>query len=121
MMYDRDPEFTNARNMAEVMRVLLEPESPSAIGYEEFFTFFYEKCMPSLVRPIKDLTAGGRLVRDDYYTCRQVCMILTILVFCIKNHETLMRNFIIQNDLLSSVVVLLKSKHHLTCLSEFDL
>jgi len=116
MMYDRDPEFTNARNMAEVMRVLLEPESPSAIEYEEFFAFFYKKCMPSLVKPIKDLTVGGRLVRDDYYTCRQVCMILTILVFCIKNHESLMRMFIIQNDLLSSVVVLLKSKHHLTCL-----
>lgn len=118
MMYDRDPEFSNARNMAEVMRVLLDPESPPVSECEEFLNFFYSKCMPVLVKPIRDLTLLGKLSRDDYFTSRQICMILTILIFCVKNHETHMRSYIIQNDLLSTVMVLLKSKHHLLCLSK---
>jgi hypothetical protein len=114
LVYDRDPEFTNARNMAEIVRIILDPDAQPRNDCETFFQFFYERCMPVMVKPIMDCITNGKLMRDDFYTSRQFCMILTMLIFCVKNHTQLMRSYIIKHDLLTYICVFLKSKHHLT-------
>uniref|UniRef100_A0A914YYS9 Serine/threonine-protein phosphatase 4 regulatory subunit 3-like central domain-containing protein n=2 Tax=Panagrolaimus superbus TaxID=310955 RepID=A0A914YYS9_9BILA len=114
LVYDRDAEFTNARNMAEIVRIILDPDAQPRNDCETFFQFFYEHCMPILIKPITDCIANGKLIRDDFYTSRQFCMILTMLIFCVKNHTQLMRSYIIKSDLLTYVCVFLKSRHHLT-------
>uniref|UniRef100_A0A7E4UTK5 PP4R3 domain-containing protein n=1 Tax=Panagrellus redivivus TaxID=6233 RepID=A0A7E4UTK5_PANRE len=116
MVNDKDPEFTNSHNMAEVLRVLLDSETGVRSECEPFLKFFYARGFIYLVKPILDLTAGGQLARDDYYTCRQVCTILSTLIFCVKNHELFARRFIIERDVLTNIAVLLKSKHHMISL-----
>ena len=119
LVHDRDPEFNNARNMAENIRNILDPEAQPRGDFESFCSYFYEKSMPYVCNPIIENVQDGKLIRDDYYMCRQFCMISTMLIFCIKSHTANMRNFILKNKFLNFVVVLLKSKHHLNCLSKF--
>ena len=119
LVYDRDAEFTNARNMAEIVRIILDPDAQPRGDCEAFLLFFYERCMPLMIKPITDCISNGKLIRDDYYTSRQICMILTMLIFCVKNHTQHIRSYIIKHDLLTSICIFFKSRHHLTCISKF--
>ena len=56
---------------------------------------------------------------DDFQTAQLLFLIVELLTFCIEHHGYLMKNYIIQRDLLRRVLVLLKSKHAFLGLGKF--
>ncbi|MFH4979414.1 hypothetical protein AB6A40_006123 [Gnathostoma spinigerum] len=63
MLTDHDPELTSASSLAQVMRVLLDPDSMmSATNVKterlEFLTFFYRRSMDTLCRALLKNTEG---------------------------------------------------------------
>jgi protein phosphatase-4 regulatory subunit 3 len=134
ILTDKDPELTSANQMAQVLRLLLDPENISTdtstffrdnerkfklqkTDKSDFLVMFYKRAMYTLCKPIVDNTTGEKPVKDDYYTSNQAGLIIRLLCFCIDHHSYHMRSYVTQHNLLNSVLVLLRSKHHLLALS----
>ena len=98
------------------MRLLLDPENmlSSANKNEktEFLTFFYKRCMSHLVEPILSATRTGSLPkRENIRVVHILNLILEFLSNCVEHHTFHIKNFIINRDLLTPILVLLQSSH----------
>jgi len=103
--------------------MMLDPENMSTPGNvislqkSEFLNFFYKHSMYVLTAPLFANTVDTKPSRDDFQTAQLLFLIVELLTFCIEHHGYLMKNYIIQRDLLRRVLVLLKSKHAFLALS----
>lgn len=131
IMTDKDPELTTANNISILIKNLLDAEtiltiaqvtrtSPRAFldkqsvsksDKTDFFHMFYLRVIDTLAQPLLDNVKDGKIVRDDYYRANQMALILELLSFCVENHITSMRAFIINKNLLTTIGAFLKSKH----------
>lgn len=123
MINDPDPELGGAVQLSGILRMLIDPENMSTPGNvislqkSEFLNFFYKHSMHVLTAPLFANTVDTKPSRDDFQTAQLLFLIVELLTFCIEHHGYLMKNYIIQRDLLRRVLVLLKSKHAFLALS----
>ncbi|GAB1302950.1 hypothetical protein APTSU1_001819100 [Apodemus speciosus] len=122
MICDSNPEFSQGIILPAVLRTLLDPENmhvtANGCEKEEFLNFFYTRCMDNLIAPILSSTidndnANNRanICPDNYQNAQLLEVVLEILIFCVQYHSTYMKNYILSNNLLSRILVLLSSKH----------
>ncbi|OQV18830.1 Serine/threonine-protein phosphatase 4 regulatory subunit 3 [Hypsibius exemplaris] len=113
---DPDPQAACAMQILTIMRLLLDPEnmlsSPNKNEKTEFLTFFYKRCIPYLAEPILEVTRTGSLPqKEDLRTVHILNLILEFLSYCVEHHTFHIKNFIINRDLLTPILILLQSSH----------
>ncbi|XP_038956280.1 protein PPP4R3C-like [Rattus norvegicus] len=122
MICDSDPEFSRGIILTAVLHDLLNPENMRVTvnGYERkgFLNFFYKRCMRNLIAPILSTTVEndsndnrGYICPDNYQNAQLLGAILEILTFCVQNHSMYIKHYIMSNNLLSRILVLMSSKH----------
>ncbi|CAO2623808.1 Protein PPP4R3C [Lemmus lemmus] len=112
---DPDPESSRVLSLTAVLRILLNPENMciTANGFErrELLNFFYTHCMDNLAGPILSITGQINICSDNDQNAKLLVVVLELLSFCVKHHTTYIRKYILRNNLLSRVLVLMQSKH----------
>lgn len=124
---DSDPEGGGAFQLVELLRYLLDPSNMLASynAYERsyFLDFFYKHCMHNLMALILSTTSEDIYQEDstltsehiknclDYHTAQLLGIILELLIFCVDHHTYYIKNYILNNDLLRRILMLLNSKH----------
>ncbi|EDL96038.1 rCG36310 [Rattus norvegicus] len=122
MICDSDPEFSRGIILPAVLHALLDPENMhvTANGCERkgFLNFFYTHCMNTLIAPILSTTVQNysdenraNICPDNYQNAQLLEVILEILTFCVQCHSMYIKNYILTNNLLSRILVLMSSKH----------
>ncbi|XP_028636148.1 protein PPP4R3C-like [Grammomys surdaster] len=122
MIYDSDPEFSRGIILTTVFHVLLDPENmhDTAKGCERkrFLNFFYKRCMRNLIAPILSTTVQNdsnydraNIHPDNYQNAQLLGAVLEILTFCVQYHSMYIKHYILSKNLLSSILVLMSSKH----------
>uniref|UniRef100_A0A915PBS8 Serine/threonine-protein phosphatase 4 regulatory subunit 3-like central domain-containing protein n=1 Tax=Meloidogyne floridensis TaxID=298350 RepID=A0A915PBS8_9BILA len=113
MLSDKDPEFTSAHQIANAIRILLDPESIVSKGEKgEFLQMFYKRAMNTLCAPIHENAKNGHPISDSYYVANKLTLVIDLLCFFVEHHSYNMRTYAIQRGMLLSILVYLKSKHH---------
>ncbi|CAH8573213.1 unnamed protein product [Dicrocoelium dendriticum] len=125
LLWDSDPELSDAILLGYMLRILIDPDNMNNPGVRgektEFLSFFYKRCIGTLVRPLFDNTAKDVLEKDDYHTALVLNHILELLTFCIETHTYHMKNYCFNRDLLKRVLVLLQSSHKFLALAALRL
>lgn len=115
MVCDRDPEVGSAVQLSGIIRVLVDPDNMMAAlnrsEKTEFLSFFYKHCIHNLVAPLLANTTGERPMHDDAATVQLMNIILELLAFCVEHHTFHAKNFLITRNLVSRVLVLIRSRH----------
>ncbi|XP_021044314.1 protein PPP4R3C [Mus pahari] len=122
MICDFDPEFSKGIIITSVLHELLNPENmrSTAKGCERkvFLNFFYKRCMRKLIAPILSITVENdsndnrvNICPDNYQSAQLLGAVLEILTFCVQHHSMYIKHYILSNNLLSSILVLMSSKH----------
>lgn len=119
MICDPDPELSGARQLMNILRILLDPENMMANKNEktEFLTFFYYHCMHVLMAPLLANTADDKPSKGDYQTAHLLSLILELITFSVEHHTYHVKNYILNKDLLRRILVLLNSKHRFLALA----
>ncbi|KAI1719250.1 component of IIS longevity pathway SMK-1 domain-containing protein [Ditylenchus destructor] len=113
MLSDKDPEQTAANQMSQALRILLDPESIVSKGDKtDFLPMFYKRAMYSLCKPVVENIKEDNMTRDDYFTANKLALVIDLFCFFVDHHNYSMRTFTVQRNLLRSVLVYLKSRHH---------
>ncbi|CAL8079629.1 unnamed protein product [Calicophoron daubneyi] len=125
LLSDSDPELSDAFLLGYMLRILIDPDNMNNPGVRgektEFLSFFYKRCIGTLVRPLFDNTTKEVLEKDDYHTALVLNHILELLTFCIETHTYHMKNYCFNRDLLKRVLVLLQSTHKFLVLAALRL
>ncbi|NXQ34721.1 PP4R3 phosphatase, partial [Alaudala cheleensis] len=120
--------FGGADQVMELLQTLLDPgnllptaEVSKVLG---FFNSFYTRCLPVLTAPLLANAAKGLFLFflfcslkalfflvDDHPTAQLLALILELLTFCVTRHKEHMRAYILHQDLLRRVLLLINSKH----------
>ncbi|XP_040599759.1 protein PPP4R3C-like [Mesocricetus auratus] len=118
---DPDPESSYVLSLTAVLRTLLDPGSmrTTVDGSEKskFINFFCMHCLDILASPILSITGRNSddnrasISPDNYQNAQLLGVVLELLSYCVKHHTTYIRNYIVGNNLLSRVLVLMSSKH----------
>ncbi|XP_005369914.1 protein PPP4R3C-like [Microtus ochrogaster] len=119
---DPDPESSHVLSLTAVLRALLDPQNMfvTAHRYErrEFMNYFYAHCIDNLAAPILSITgqndSGNNIINiysDNDQNPQLLGVVLELLRFCLQNHTTYIKNYILSNNLLSRILVLMSSKH----------
>ncbi|XP_038171858.1 protein PPP4R3C-like [Arvicola amphibius] len=119
---DPDPESSHVLSLTAVLRALLDPQNMfvTANRYErrEFMNYFYTHCIDNLAAPILSITgqndSGDNIINvysDNDQNPQLLGVVLELLSFCLQNHTTYIKNYILSNNLLSRILVLMSSKH----------
>ncbi|XP_050998173.1 protein PPP4R3C-like [Acomys russatus] len=122
MICDSDPEFSRDTSLTSVFRLLLDPENMRVTynGCEksEFLNFFYTHCMSNLIAPILSTTVQKHsndnrtsICPDNYQNAQVRATVVELLTFCVQYHTSFIKNYILSNNLLTKVLVLMSSKH----------
>ncbi|KAL8612838.1 Serine/threonine-protein phosphatase 4 regulatory subunit 3A [Nucella lapillus] len=115
MINDADPELGGAMQLIGILRLLLDPENMlttiNKTEKTEFLSMFYKRSINVLTAPLFDNTADDKPTHDDYKTAQLMSLILELLSFCAEHHTYHMKSFIVTQDLLGRVLVLLGSRH----------
>nr|XP_034342318.1 protein PPP4R3C-like [Arvicanthis niloticus] len=122
MICDSDPEFSRGIILTTVLYALLDPENmhDTAKGCERkrFLNFFYKRCMSNLIAPILSTTVENvsndnraNICPDSYQNAQLLGAVLEILTFCVQYHSMYIKHYILSKNLLSSILVLMSSKH----------
>ncbi|XP_042831048.1 serine/threonine-protein phosphatase 4 regulatory subunit 3B-like [Panthera tigris] len=132
MICDTDPELEGAIHLMGLLRALIHPENmlstPSKCERSEFLNFFYKHCIQNFIAPLFAITSeniceGDNVVGADknspnnYQTAGLLSLILELLTFCVQHHTYYIKNYILSNDLLRRVLILMSSKHTFLTLS----
>lgn len=120
---DQDPELGTATQLSCIIRLLLDPENMpgDTLGKHSFLEFFYYTCMQSLVEPIKNATTLGGDIEpsaNDRKTAQLLSIMLELLTFFMEHHYSQLRNYIVSSDLLTRIIILIKSRHKFLVLSK---
>lgn len=125
LLSDNDPELSDAFLLGYMLRILIDPDNMNNPGVRgektEFLSFFYKRCINTLVRPLFENTAKDVLEKDDYHSALVLNHILELLTFCIETHTYHIRNYCFNRDLLKRVLVLLQSSHKFLVLAALRL
>lgn len=121
---DQDPELGTATQLSCIIRLLLDPENMpgDALGKHSFLDFFYHTCMQSLVEPIKKATTPGGEIEpsaNDRKTAQLLSIMLELVTFFMEHHYSQLRNYIVNSDLLTRIITLIKSRHKFLVLSKY--
>ncbi|XP_040599883.1 protein PPP4R3C-like [Mesocricetus auratus] len=119
---DPDPESSYVLSLTAVLRALLDPgnmrTTVNGSAKSKFMNFFCVHCLDILASPIlsipgKNDTDDNRanISPDSYQNAQLLGVVLELLSFCVKHHTTYIGNYIVGNNLLSRVLVLMSSKH----------
>lgn len=115
MINDADPELGGAVQLMGIMKLLIDPENMMATALKtektEFLSFFYKHSMHVLTAPLFAVTAEKKISKDDFQTAQLLSIILDLLTFCVEHHSYHIKNYIISKDVMSRVLVLLRSRH----------
>lgn len=129
MICNTDPELGHALHLMELLRSLLDPTNmlSRCNNYEriQFLRFFYKHCMHYLIAPLLATTSEETCEEDDilgtdknsknclnnYQIAQMLSLILELLTFCVQRHTYYIKNYILRNDLLRRVLILMNSKH----------
>ncbi|EDL20552.1 SMEK homolog 3, putative [Mus musculus] len=122
MICNSDPRFSQGIILPAILCALLDPENMhvTANGCEEkeFLNFFYTRCINNLIAPILSATvekenANNRanICPDNYQNAQLLGVVIEILTFCVQYHSTYIKSYILDNNLLSRILVLMTSKH----------
>jgi len=112
--------------LSSMLRLLLDPEnmlSATATRSEksEFLNYFYKNCMPVLATKIvasrKSEDGSEVPIIESNHQAQLYSLILELLSFCVEHHAFYIRNYIINNDLLRKVLILMKTKYTFLVLS----
>ncbi|KER33704.1 hypothetical protein T265_12584 [Opisthorchis viverrini] len=118
-------ELSDAFILGYMLRILIDPDNMNNTGVRgektEFLSFFYKRCINTLVRPLFENTAEDMLQKDDYHTALVLNHVLELLTFCIETHTYHMKNYCFNRDLLKRVLVLLQSSHKFLVLASLRL
>lgn len=122
---DQDPELGTATQLSCIIRLLLDPENMpgDALGKHSFLEFFYYTCMQSLIEPIKNATTSDGDIApsaNDRKTAQLLSIMLELLTFFMEHHYSQLRNYIVNSDLLTRIISLIKSRHKFLVLSKCD-
>jgi protein phosphatase-4 regulatory subunit 3 len=117
-----DGEYTDLEvQMVGLIKIIIDPEAIMAESTAQtvekslFLNYFYKHCMHRLMAPLMAQTAGIKISRDTPQNSALLSHILDILSLCVGRHTYLIRNYIIDKNALSRVLVLMTSSHaHLT-------
>ncbi|CAH8482540.1 unnamed protein product [Schistosoma margrebowiei] len=125
LLTDPDPELSDAFLLGYMLRILIDPDNMNNSGVRsektDFLSFFYKRCINTLVRPLFDNTSKDTLEKDDYHTALVLNHIIELLTFCIETHTYHMKNYCFNRDLLKRVLVLLLSSHKFLVLAALRL
>ncbi|CAH8477511.1 unnamed protein product [Heterobilharzia americana] len=125
LLSDPDPELSDAFLLGYMLRILIDPDNMNNSGVRsektDFLSFFYKRCVNTLVRPLFDNTTKDVLEKDDYHTALVLNHIIELLTFCIETHTYHMKNYCFNRDLLKRVLVLLQSSHKFLVLAALRL
>ncbi|TNN12001.1 Serine/threonine-protein phosphatase 4 regulatory subunit 3 isoform 1 [Schistosoma japonicum] len=123
LLTDPDPELSDAFLLGYMLRILIDPDNMNNSGVRsektDFLSFFYKRCINTLVRPLFDNTVKDALEKDDYHTALVLNHIIELLTFCIETHTYHMKNYCFNRDLLKRVLILLQSSHKFLVLGKF--
>ncbi|GAB1302951.1 Protein PPP4R3C [Apodemus speciosus] len=122
MICDSDPEFSQGMILTAVFHHLLDPENMHVTAKEcerkIFLNFFYKRCMRNLIAPILSTKLENdrndnrvNICPDNYQNAQLLGAVLEILTFCVQYHSMYIKHYILSNNLLSSILVLMSSKH----------
>lgn len=119
---DQDPELGIATQLSCIIRLILDPENMpgDSHGKHLFLEFFYNTCMQSLVEPIRSSTTSSGNIEpsaNDRKTAQLLSIMLELLTFFIEHHYSQLRNYIVNSDLLTRIISLIKSRHKFLVLS----
>ncbi|XP_075813506.1 protein PPP4R3C1-like [Microtus pennsylvanicus] len=129
---DPDPESSRVLSLTAVLRILLDPENmcitANASERSKFMNLFYTHCIDKLAGPILSITGQNdgddntvNIYSDIDQNVQLLGVVLEMLSFCVKHHTIYIKNYILKNNLLSRVLVLMHSKHTLLVLSALRL
>lgn len=125
MISDTDPEMGGALQLMGIIRLLIDPENMvgkvQKAEKSEFLGFFYPRCMHVLTAPLCANTVDDKPSKDDYQIAQLLSLIIELLTFCVEHHTYHIKQYIINKNLLSRVLVLLKSRHAFLNLSALRL
>ncbi|KAK2497545.1 hypothetical protein MC885_000521 [Smutsia gigantea] len=128
MICDTDPELEGAVHIMELLRALLDPNNMlttlDTFDRCEFLCFFYKHCMRNLTAPLFAITSedkseeNGVVGADEnknclnnYQTAQLLSLILEVLIFCVQHHTYYIKYYILNNDLLRRILIVMNSKH----------
>ncbi|XP_055926132.1 serine/threonine-protein phosphatase 4 regulatory subunit 3-like isoform X2 [Argiope bruennichi] len=112
MISDTDPEMGGAVHLCGILKILLDPENMLAnVNKSDFLNYFYKCCMHVLIAPVLAITAEDKPSKEDNQTAQLMGLILELLSFCVEHHTYHVKNYVMNRNLLSKILVLMKSKH----------
>ncbi|KAJ3658702.1 hypothetical protein Zmor_010427 [Zophobas morio] len=115
MICDNDSQLDGAVLLMDILRILLDPENMFSSVNEshktDFLNLFYKHSVQILIAPLMESTTHDEPQREDSRSAQHLGLILELLSFCVNHHTDYIKNFILDNDLLRRVLVLMKSKH----------
>ncbi|GBM92117.1 Serine/threonine-protein phosphatase 4 regulatory subunit 3 [Araneus ventricosus] len=112
MISDTDPEMGGAVHLCGILKILLDPENMLAnVNKSDFLNYFYKCCMHVLIAPVLAITADDKPSKEDNQTAQLMGLILELLSFCVEHHTYHVKNYVMNRNLLSKILVLMKSKH----------
>lgn len=113
-----DGEFTDLDvQLVNLIKALVNPENMTAevanqtMEKVNFLRYFYNNCIPRLLAPLMAQTSSDKISKDTSQNAVILSNILDILSLCVRVHTYHIRNFVIDKNVLSRVLVLMMSSH----------
>uniref|UniRef100_T1IP34 Serine/threonine-protein phosphatase 4 regulatory subunit 3-like central domain-containing protein n=1 Tax=Strigamia maritima TaxID=126957 RepID=T1IP34_STRMM len=100
----------------QILKLLIEPKNMIPEEMTGFLNFFYANSVHVLIAPLLAYT-----IDDCYEVVELLSVVLKVLDFCVVSHNFRITRFIVKEDLLRSVLLLLKSKHKFLVLEALKL
>lgn len=127
IIHDTDSELGLAAQITSILKMLIDPDnaidttSSSKCEKNDLIKFFYKHSMHNLTAPLYANTADGKPSRDDYKTAMLLSLILDLITFCLERHSFHIKNYVLNKDLFTRVLILMKSKHSFLALTALRL
>ncbi|KAJ3283863.1 Platinum sensitivity protein [Rhizoclosmatium sp. JEL0117] len=114
--FHTDPDPGLQSQLCELIRVVLEADEPAGAvpateqsELHDFLNLFYEKCIASLVAPIFTVTPESIKTLDGE-PASIITHIVGLLSFAVKSHAYKSKYYILQSDMTSNLILLLRAK-----------
>jgi len=96
--------------LAELLRLLIDPETMQNVDRDTFLEQFYEHYMTVLVAALTDDAAGEVPAQQAAQQAQARTHVCDLLSFCIQHHQFRIRYYILKNTVIQKVLALLRQK-----------